>query len=668
MLTFRLRVGLRAALSLVAASAGLVAVPGPLPAAAAACTPASGVAVPDAPRPSGSYDVLVRGHGWGHSMGMSQYGAQGAATLGCTAAQILGYYYAGTVVAARTMPAEVRVSLMAGGSSARVLAENGTVTWQLTGCTAGCPPAQPAGAHWQVQRTSDGARYWLRNVADGATVWAGGSSGAELRAHHSGTVVSVDTPQNDRRLRWDYTRFLFSGSALDAMEVITTTSAGSAMDKYLWGIAEVPVSWPDQALRAQAIAARTYAAKRPGAVLQPTPADQNYLGYAQEAEDARFGSRWRTAVNATSTLVVVLSADGSLVDALYSSSFGGRSEDRRYVWGAPEIPYLRSVDDSRWEMASSNPSERRSWARGFTFAQLTTLLQSYASAHGLPVPGAVTGMSVAAPGSSARLSGVRVVGRYASGTAYDVAWEGWDVRQALGLLSPGFGIEIVGTGWALTGDWDGDGATDLGWYRDGAVALRLGSGSVVRFRYGNSGMRPIAGDWNGDGRDEIGVVIGNQWHLRYTLTSGVADRVFAYGRAGDIPVVGDWDGDGGDGAGVVRSNVWYLRNTVGAGSAELTFAYGFTAGRNAVLTGDWDGNGTETPAIRRSNTWYLRNSNTAGTANLTFTYGPTTGVPAVVGDWNGDARTTIGVVLGTDWHLRNENSGGPAGPIVVFAG
>jgi hypothetical protein len=174
--------GLRTAVGLVTASTGLVGLMGLGPAAAAACTPASGVTVPDAPAPSGRYDVLVRGHGWGHSMGMSQYGAHGAATLGCTAAQILGYYYTGTAVAARSMPADVKVSLMAGGSSARLLAEDGTVTWQLAGCTTGCPPAQPAGAHWQLQRTSDGARYWLRNVADGATVWAGGSATAELRA------------------------------------------------------------------------------------------------------------------------------------------------------------------------------------------------------------------------------------------------------------------------------------------------------------------------------------------------------------------------------------------------------------------------------------------------------------------------------------------------------
>ena len=56
------------------------------------------------------------------------------------------------------------------------------------------------------------------------------------------------------------------------------------MDKYLWGIAEVPASFPPEALKAQAVAARTYAAKRAGRVLMPTPADQNYTGWKKETE------------------------------------------------------------------------------------------------------------------------------------------------------------------------------------------------------------------------------------------------------------------------------------------------------------------------------------------------------------------------------------------------
>ena len=85
-----------------AGGTGLVAAPA---AAAAACPSSGGVSIP---RATASGDVVFRGGGWGHGLGMSQYGAQGAARLGCDAGQILTRYYAGTTVAAKAMPTSSR--------------------------------------------------------------------------------------------------------------------------------------------------------------------------------------------------------------------------------------------------------------------------------------------------------------------------------------------------------------------------------------------------------------------------------------------------------------------------------------------------------------------------------------------------------------------------------
>ena len=106
----------------------------------------------------------------------------------------------------------------------------------------------------------------------------------------------------------------------DAVQTIEASAEGPAMDKYLWGIAEVPASFPPEALKAQAVAARTYAAKRGGRVLMPTPADQNYTGWKKETEgtDGVWGARWRSAVDATSGQVVALAGGGPLIDAFYS--------------------------------------------------------------------------------------------------------------------------------------------------------------------------------------------------------------------------------------------------------------------------------------------------------------------------------------------------------------
>ena len=96
---------LRAPGRLLLAGALAAAGVGALPVAtarAAACPPSGGVAIPPATAPG---DVVFRGGGWGHGLGMSQYGAQGAARLGCNADQILTRYYAGTEV---VVPADAR--------------------------------------------------------------------------------------------------------------------------------------------------------------------------------------------------------------------------------------------------------------------------------------------------------------------------------------------------------------------------------------------------------------------------------------------------------------------------------------------------------------------------------------------------------------------------------
>jgi len=118
-----------------------------------------------------------------------------------------------------------------------------------------------------------------------------------------------------------------------------------AMEDYLQGIAEMPSSWPPEALRAQAIAARTYAlwviqagpagpAAGLGAQICATDGCQVYAGLAKER--APNGANWAAAVE--STRAQVLLDHGRALLAKYSASNGGRS-----VSGGR--PYLKAVDD-----------------------------------------------------------------------------------------------------------------------------------------------------------------------------------------------------------------------------------------------------------------------------------------------------------------------------------
>jgi len=666
-LVVSLAVGLSGSVGLAAATS----------ATAAGCPDSGGVAIPKA---TAAGDVVFHGGGWGHQLGMSQYGAQGAARLGCTATQILTRYYTGTAVAAKPMPTSVLVRMLDNGYRADIEAQTGAVTWDLAGCTTACPPAQPEASTWQLRLDATATHYvlWDLGTTPKTKVWQGGDPDHKLRLRHSGTVVRLTTWKGssiylDRRLKWDWTRFAIDASVtgtarLDAVQVIEDDATGTGMDKYLWGIAEVPISWTNgaqEALKAQAIAARTYAAKRAGAALLPTPTDQNYTGYAKELEDKGFRDsaghnlRWRAAVDATSGHVVTSSSTGALIDTLYTSSVGGQSDDERFVWGV-ETPSLRAIDDSRWELASSDPAVNRSWAKGFSWATLASKL-GFTS---------ISAISVPARGSAARVAGVKVTGTR-GGATVTTYLEGWDVRTALGLLSPGFEITtstIGGSGAVpIVGDWDGDGTDDPGWFRAGAIALRVTDKSgtrVKRYRFGQAGDVPVVGDWDGDGKDDVGLFRAGTWLLRNGQTAGAADKIVAYGAAGDRPVVGRWKGTT-LGIGVVRQGEWLLRTTVSAGAPQLDFHYGKAAKHPVV--GDWDGNGTTTIGVRRGRKWLLRESVSAGAAQQSSRYGRKADQP-VAGDWDGNGTVTAGVVRGLSFYLNNAAGGGKVTGAVGFAG
>ena len=208
-------------------------------------------------------------------------------------------------------------------------------------------------------------------------MWAGPVSAAGLRAVHRAGVVRLNSPTDPygklpMSLRWDSISFHVGSAGMDVVKVFGNNRHGPAMNKYLLGLAEVPASWPRAALRAQAVAARTFAVQRAGALL-PTVAHQNYNGYDYEATDLAQGSRWRAAVWATSGQIIVDGANRP-IDAFYSSSMGGWTEDNVYSWGGSPVSYLRPVNDSRWDRASDNPSTLRSWTQGFTRRQVARAL------------------------------------------------------------------------------------------------------------------------------------------------------------------------------------------------------------------------------------------------------------------------------------------------------
>ncbi|MHB1063952.1 MAG: hypothetical protein ACYC1Z_05560, partial [Georgenia sp.] len=80
---------------------------------------------------------------------------------------------------------------------------------------------------------------------------------------------------------------------------------------------------------------------------------------------------------------------------------------------------------------------------------------------------------------------------------------------------------------------------------------------------------------------------GNVFHVKNSVSSGVADKVVVYGNSGDTVLVGDWDGDGVVTVAVRRGNVFHVKNSVSSGVADKVVVYGNSG--DTVLVGDWDG-------------------------------------------------------------------------------
>ena len=155
------------------------------------------------------------------------------------------------------------------------------------------------------------------------------------------------------------------------------------LEDYVNGVIcyEMGREWPLEALKAQALCARTYVMKNLGKHdsygfdICPSASCQAYHGMGKETGDGPSETSMR-AVEETAGMVIRY--NGRLTDALYSSSFGGASENAKYIWGTnteTEHPYLQGVVDP-YEADANNINSRSSWTVSYTASELTKKLQS----------------------------------------------------------------------------------------------------------------------------------------------------------------------------------------------------------------------------------------------------------------------------------------------------
>jgi stage II sporulation protein D len=318
---------------------------------------------------------VIKGSGFGHGVGMSQYGAYEMARQGNRSGEILRHYYRGTSVAERTTGRMINV--------------------QIHGPDPGSSPAYGDSDDTTTIRVRDG-RWQIR--ADYRTILSGGAGTLRVRVSGGQVAVSAEgrTVKRDQlSLRWAGTREFRPRADPATVEVggahgtyrhgrmLLRSSEGvpnivnrlRLNSEYLYGIAEMPASWGlaggQQALRAQAIVARSYAQLKTrdwkaecGCHVVDDVRDQQFSGWEHESGYA--GGSWRRAVDATrssATKARVLTHDGRIVAAHYFSSSGGRTANSEDVW-LSRIPYERSVADPYSAAAPGNGYA--SWDRHLT--------------------------------------------------------------------------------------------------------------------------------------------------------------------------------------------------------------------------------------------------------------------------------------------------------------
>ena len=366
-----LAVGLSMAATLSAAAA--------LPGAASAAAPAPATT------------LYISGGGYGHGIGMSQYGAYGYALHGWTYQQILAHYYTGTTLG-QTNPAQTVRVLLGSGSAA------------FAGAT-----------HVGNKSLNPSLTYDVVPLANGSLKIVNQSSGKPVGTFSAPLTAVGPGPLSVAGL----------GAYRGSLEFRPNGSGGVytvnvvGLDDYVQGVvaAEMPSTWSQQALDAQAVAARTYAITTDVSGgffnLYPDTRSQMYRGVAAETASTD------AAVAATSGQIVTY--NGAPAVTYFFASSGGYTENVEDAWpGATPDPWLRGVPDP-YDGAGGDPYHH--WTRQMSLATAAKDL-------GKLVKGKLVGIKVTKTGASPRIMTANVIG-----TGGTVSATGSQLEGAFGLLS-----------------------------------------------------------------------------------------------------------------------------------------------------------------------------------------------------------------------------------------
>jgi SpoIID/LytB domain protein len=364
--------------------------------------------------PAGRADAdtvfTFEGGGFGHSVGLSQFGAYGMALDGYGWQDILTHYYTGTSV----QPADPRFT--AAPIWVGIVQEHQTVEFLVRSIGEGAVPVTVT-RNTKTLTARPGETITVEQIGDGrcrVTTPSGYlTGGCEMTLEWDGWEESPTTALELRGCSlpdWNapggtvYKPCTYARGTMHVNPDNNTQTVDVSLeidvDDYVLGISESPYGWGDTggmaALQAQAVAARSYAIHRAvdrgdpqdrpwcWCQIYDTPVDQNYVGWGHGTQT------WIDAVRSTEGMVVTHPSetyDGSLlpIEAFYSSSTFGWTENSEHGFGA-YVPYLRNVDD-HWSLDPAVYNHSARWTRQFSATTLASRLPGMSTVTGLEVTG-----------------------------------------------------------------------------------------------------------------------------------------------------------------------------------------------------------------------------------------------------------------------------------------
>jgi stage II sporulation protein D len=355
--------------------------------------------------------VRFHGRGYGHGVGLNQYGARGRALAGQDATQILAHYYQGATAGSIATETPIRVRILvdfrASAAGPLVLYGRGG-PWTIDGVGA----TFPADAKVTVSpATSGSTTTWRVKVTSpaGAILRDALTGHFRMRPAASGTRIQVWS----RPSSFDHYRGVIR-AVLDGEDPIANVVNELPLEGYLRGVvpAEMPSSWPPEALRAQSIAARSYAARRlrPGVSyydVRDDSSSQVYLGIETEkaATDAAIAA----------TAGVVLKSGSSIANTLFHSAGGGGTEHNENVFVsatgakvAGPVSYLRGSRDRRPDgSAWDDASPYATWS---TDSYPRSTVSAIFGGDSRTNVGSLTALDLRVRGVSGRVISVRLIG------------------------------------------------------------------------------------------------------------------------------------------------------------------------------------------------------------------------------------------------------------------